>query len=168
MWLSTTAIYARNMTTEEWRAVPGWEGMYEVSSHGRVRSLDRITTKGQRVKGKTLSSKVGPNGYPLIGLYRASQRTAKTVHQLVMEAFEGPRPEGLEVCHRNGDGSDNRKANLYYGTSSDNRRDRVAHGTDPNASRTHCAKGHAFDEDNTYMRPGGGRRCRACRRVEKE
>ena len=151
----------------EWRPIPGWEGHYEVSVNGEVRSLDRVTTKGQRLRGKLKAPNVMPNGYLLVGLYRGRQRSADTIHRLVMVAFQGPCPAGYEVCHRNGKRDDNRLANLYYGTRSQNNYDRVRHGNDYNANKTHCKHGHEFNNDNTYLRPEGGRACRRCRVIRQ-
>jgi hypothetical protein len=153
------------MSEIEWYPIPGWEDYYQVSIHGEVRSLDRVTTKGQRLKGKVKAPNVMPNGYLMVGLYRGSQRTAHTIHRLVMESIHGPCPDGYEVCHKNGKRDDNRLANLYYGTRSENNLDKRLHGTDHNASKTHCMHGHPFDADNTYWRPEGGRACKRCRRI---
>jgi hypothetical protein len=147
----------------QWFPIPGWEGMYEVSIYGEVRSLDRVTTKGQRIKGQTLVLNVTMHGYRVVGLYRGSRRTPRTVHSLVMEATHGPRPEGMEVLHGNGHRSDNRRANLTYGTRSENNLDKAKHGTDHNAIKAHCKQGHEFTPDNTYRKPEGGRSCRTCR-----
>lgn len=149
----------------EWRAIPGWEGYYEVSSDGQIRSLDRMTSRGQQIKGRVRTLNILPNGYALIALSRGSNRTARTVHSLVAETFVGPRPAKHDVCHRNGKRDDNRIENLYYGTRSQNNRDKVKHGTDHNASKTHCKYGHEFNNDNTYFRPEGGRACRRCRAI---
>ncbi|UUG70009.1 HNH endonuclease [Arthrobacter phage Zucker] len=147
----------------KWRPIPGWEGYYEVSDAGEVRSVDRITTHGQRFKGKMLALNPGPNGYTVVALYRGGVRTADTVHRLVLLAFRGPCPDDHEVCHRSGRRDDNRLANLYYGTHSQNSLDKLAHGTDHNAVKTHCKQGHEFSPDNTYLRREGGRTCRKCR-----
>lgn len=147
----------------QWFPIPNWDGMYEVSIYGEVRSLDRLTTKGQMIKGKTLALNVTPQGYRMVGLYRASQRTPRTVHSLVMEATHGPPPEGMEILHGNGQKDDNRRSNLRYGTRRENSLDKVAHGADRNANKTHCLQGHEFTPDNTYRKPEGGRSCRRCR-----
>lgn len=151
----------------EWFPIPGWEGHYEVSIHGEVRSLDRTTTKGQRIKGQVLAPNAMPNGYLMVSMYRGSKRKAVTIHRLVMEATHGPCPDGYEVCHRNGQSNDNRRANLYYGTRSENNLDKVKHGTDHNASKMHCKQGHEFAPDNTYRRTTGGRACRRCMAIRQ-
>ena len=150
------------MSEIEWRPVPGWGDYYEVSNRGEVRSLDRVTTAGQHLKGRIRTPNLRKDGYQMFAFYRGSARSSITVHRLVMLAFVGPCPEGQEVCHRNGVRHDNRLENLYYGTRSENNYDKRAHGTDHNASKTHCKYGHEFSPDNTYLRPEGGRRCRRC------
>ncbi len=115
--------------TESWRPVVGHPG-YEVSDLGRVRSVDRevhcISRHGtphkRRYKGALLKLWRDPKfGYFSAVMGRGVN--SRPVHQLVAEAFIGPRPEGQEVRHLNSDGGDNRLCNLAYGTRSDNNRD---------------------------------------------
>jgi hypothetical protein len=153
---------------EEWRAVVGNEGAYEVSSWGRVRSLDRVGHRPSphggvvaiRYRGRNLRPAVARTGH----LYIAIDRRVRYIHRLVIEAFVGPQPPGMECCHLNGDASDNRPENLRWGTRSDNMRDKVLHGTDHNASKTHCPRGHVLAAPNLVARPGPRRRrgCLAC------
>lgn len=138
---------------EMWRHVPGAPA-YEVSDRGRVRSYKR--KPGPRI----LAAPVNSEGRPHVCLDGRSRK----VHQLVMEAFVGPRPSGQEVLHRDGDKSNNALTNLRYGTRSENRLDMVAHGTHPMANRTHCPANHAYDDANTILR-GGSRHCRECDRA---
>lgn len=157
---------------EEWRPVVGFEDYYEVSSLGRVRSLDRLVGTGpggnskRLLPGRVLSAGSGTH-YRNVSLKVNKVATTRTVHTLVAEAFLGPRPEGHDVCHNNGDRHDNRAENLRYDSHAVNQRDQLAHGTHALASRTHCNKGHEFTSENTMRRTGGneaGRRCRACER----
>lgn len=154
------------MTT--WRPVPGWVGFYEVSDDGQVRSLPRVivgrTGKPLPVRGRTLRPTPNEDGYLKVALSRDNTRTTRGVHQIVLEAFVGPAPDGAEACHNNGNPADNRATNLRWDTRSGNRRDRLRHGTDRNASKTHCVNDHPLDDANTYRPPGSTRRqCRACR-----
>lgn len=149
---------------ERWRAIPGYEGSYEVSDLGRVRSLDRITRDGKRVRGCVLKPFTMPSGHLRVGLSHGPGQTKK-VHRLVLEAFVGPCPPEMEALHRNGVPADCRLANLRWGTKSENARDQIAHGRHPMASKTHCPAGHAYSAENTYVRPGTShRRCRTCTR----
>lgn len=96
--------------TENWKAVPGYGGLYEVSDLGRVRSYARGTAR-------LLRPGIASHGYPTVALGRGKSRT---VHSLVAEAFLGPRPAGQEVCHRDGDRANPALSNLVYGTRSEN------------------------------------------------
>lgn len=144
---------------EEWRAVVGWEGLYEVSSLGRVRSLPRQTSHGI-VGGRVLkpSPNKRRNNYLQVGLSNVTRRTAK-VHVLVAAAFHGERPDGMEIRHLDGDPANNAASNLRYGTKSENMLDAVRHGTHRHASRTECLKGHPLET---------GARQRFCRQCNNE
>ena len=116
------------LPAEEWRDIPGYEGQYQASSLGRIRSLDRTITyrKGyaeHRVfyPGKVLkpcSTRTRP--YLKVTL---SRKRDQEVHALVAAAFHGPCPEGCEVLHINGCLTDNRPENLRYDTHSENLHD---------------------------------------------
>lgn len=86
---------------------------------------------------------------------------------MVAESFMGTRPESMNVCHNNGDPTDNRLANLRYDTQSENRRDTVRHGNDHEANKTHCSRGHRLERKNfspSSLRKGR-RECLACARA---
>lgn len=159
--------------SEEWRQIPGWEGLYEVSDLGNVRSLDRTIYAhfgplgeytGRTWKGKQLKPTFDDKGYPYVTLCRGSKdRTRIAVHSLVMRAFVGPLPDGLETRHLNGINSDPRLVNLTYGTALENAQDNILHGKNQCLKKTHCPKGHPLHGDNLYLRSNGWRDCRACR-----
>jgi hypothetical protein len=144
--------------TEEWRTIPSHPD-YQASSLGRIRSH-------RRKKTRLMSASPTGSYYLAVCLRTDNSRGKHTmnVHALVAEAFFGPRPEGLEVRHLNGDSRDNRAENLEYATHSENLRDRARHGTDPNRAKTRCPSDHVYDEANTYWRQSGARSCRACNR----
>jgi hypothetical protein len=108
---------------ETWKAVVGFEGLYEVSDWGRVRSLDRISPK--RRTGRILKPGTVKSGHQIVVLGRGNSRL---VHALVLTAFVGPRPAGADSCHADGDAANNHLLNLRWGTRSDNVRDMMAHG----------------------------------------
>ena len=164
------AVASVKTTREQWRAIPGYEGIYEVSDQGSVRSLDRITPHGRRLTGKLMKTSIGNHGYPMANLCRRGKYQMFTVHRLVMLVFVGERPNGLAVMHLNGIRTDNRLSNLRYGTYSENNRDIVKHGRHPNASKTHCKRGHEFTPENTLPHPGGkkARLCRTCQRQHQK
>lgn len=93
----------------EWRAVPGWEGKYEVSDMGQVRSI-----KGGRRLGKILTQHLTHDGYPRLRLVSAERGQMYTVHILVAAAFLGPRPDGYTVNHKDGVKVNSRLSNLEY------------------------------------------------------
>ena len=152
---------------EVWKSVPFFEGLYEVSDQGRVRSLDReITSRtGKRwtLKGKILSLRGHQGGYLKVNLHKSGEKHTRLVHQLVLETFKGSAPPEMESLHVNGVPGDNRLENLRWGTSRENGLDVVRHGRHVGKLKTHCKQGHPFDEINTYRKPSGKRSCRACR-----
>lgn len=112
---------------EEWRPVPGYEGHYEVSSAGRVRSLK--TYRGLK-PGRIMRDNPAAK-YPMVQLCREGRSSAVSVHKLVMAAFVGARPPGLQINHKNGDKRDNRLENLEYVTPTENIRHAVRTGLNP-------------------------------------
>jgi HNH endonuclease/NUMOD4 motif len=137
-------------TEEIWMSIDGYEDLYEVSTLGRVRSWIPGTKSGT-VPHILKSHSQTSSDHQKVALYRDGKPHTYRVHQLVMEAFIGPCPEGQQVRHLNGDPTDNRLKNLMYGTSSENRLDSVYHGTHYSARKTHCKRGHTFTEETTYV-----------------
>ena len=111
-----------------WKAIPGYEGFYEVSDQGEVRALERMTRNGRVRKQRVLKPGYDRGGYLKIDLSRDNKQTSRTIHSLVTEAFLGP-PNGLQCRHENGIRNDNRLQNLNYGTAKENAADRARHGT---------------------------------------
>ena len=157
------------MDKEEWRPVVGYEGLYEVSSFGRVRSLDRQVRRphtGPYLKpGRILKLGTHRQGYRLAYLAREGSERAVKVHRLVAEAFI-PNPQNKPcVLHGRNGVSDNSVQNLRWGTQSENNLDTVRDGNHRSSTKTHCPQGHEYSEDNTYVHPRtGARRCRTCAR----
>ena len=124
---------------QSWHPVIGYEGLYEVSNLGNVRSVDRTTsvfrygkTYQAKKRGKQLKLHADRGGYLTATLYNVSlgKNLKISVHILVAEAFIGPRPEGLDVLHGISGQKVNTPENLSYGSSSKNMLDRVRDGTD--------------------------------------
>jgi hypothetical protein len=148
---------------ERWLAVPEWEGLYEVSDLGRVRSLSRQTSKGVR-SGRVLRFGTYKDGHKHVTFSRNGKATMYQVHRVVLLAFVSPCPDGLQVRHKNGIPDDNRLENLTYGTPAENMADRDhVHNTNHQLNKTHCPQGHPYDKENTYLAPDGHRQCRICR-----
>lgn len=115
--------------TEVWRLLPGWDGRYEVSSRGRVRSL---YVRGKHKRKKPLIMRFGRHlyGYPTVCLTKPGAVVRPhPLHRLMLETFVGSCPAGMHGCHRNGNPLDNRLKNLRWGTPLSNQRDRIRHGT---------------------------------------
>jgi hypothetical protein len=149
---------------EEWRPVVGYEGLYLISSLGKIHSLSGYNRRGGPVK-----TPINRNGYPEVNLTKAGKQKVFMVHILLAGAFLGPRPEGLLLRHLNGDSTDCRLGNLAYGTNAENTLDAVQHGTHNNSRKTHCPAGHAYDDENTYVLPSrpNARYCKTCSREHK-
>jgi len=108
--VTTTPNIKEGIMLEVWKEVKGYEGIYKVSSTGRVKSLKR---KG-RLSDRLLRQRVGSSGYPLITLSKNSNLKTKPVHQVMAEAFLNHIPCGMDlvVDHINNISTDNRLCNL--------------------------------------------------------
>lgn len=134
---------------EIWKPVAGYEGLYEVSDQGRVRTIGRTVNRfykrTKRFRPTNYKSKliyIGKNpvnGYLACVLHRKRKGRGFSIHRLVMTSFIGPRPEGYEVGHRNGNKMDNRLENLRYITPLENSAEKHLHGTMARGER----QGHA-------------------------
>ena len=130
---------------ERWRWVVGWKGYYLVSSHGRVKSVERIIQIREGVYGRRKAKYLKPiklkYGHLTVNLNKDGKMKHRYAHQLVMEAFVGPCPPGMEVRHfPDRDPTNNRLDNLQYGTRQENMEDRTIHGTDNRGERSGRAK----------------------------
>lgn len=120
---------------ERWLPVPGHEGLYDVSDLGRVRSFHAGRGKGKR-GGLLRPAPTGVYAHLCVVLCQGGEAKTRLVHQLVLEAFVGPRPEGLEALHGPGGALDNRLRNLSWDTRQKNQgRDRVRDGTSNRGER---------------------------------
>lgn len=152
--------------TERWLPVVGYEGSYEVSDLGRVRSTDRITDRGRKWRGRIMKPSRMSSGYLQVTFWRNGKQSSHLVHRVVLTAFIGPAEHGIEALHGPGGTADNSLTNLAWGTHSQNQYDQVNSGTHPHASKDRCPAGHPYDETNTYIYPGRAHRgCRICRRA---
>lgn len=152
---------------ERWLPVVGYEGSYEVSDQGQVRSLDRVAGTAEhprRWKGRVLQpAPVGKCGHLMVALRRDGKSKSWLVHALVLTAFVGPRPVGMECCHGLGGTQDNSLQNLRWDTSSENNFDIVRQGRHRNASKTRCKYGHQLKGPNLYQAGHRNERvCKAC------
>lgn len=165
------------MTTDEaeerWAPIPGREGSYEVSTCGRVRSVDRVILRrdGQtrRLRGRLLSQHIRPDGYVQVSLRPGNPPDYGVclMHHLVLETFVGSRPEGMFGLHKDDVGTNNHLSNLRWGTPSDNLYDCVANGHHAGVNKEACGYGHLLAEPNLRRRTAeeGRRGCLACHRA---
>lgn len=132
---------------EQWAAVPGFEGLYEVSTLGRVRSVERTKRirnrwgqeKEMAVPGRILAARLNHAGYLRVNLSKAGKHHVAMVHRLVCLAFLG-EAEGMEAAHNDGNPLNNAIGNLRWASAADNQRDRVRHLTDSRGERNGRAK----------------------------
>lgn len=123
---------------ETWRPIPGYGGHYEASSLGRIRVKDRVVRRKHSTggmvdffyKGRLLSpSRATKLGHMTVHLGVDGRKLSASVHRLVLEAFVGPCPDGMEGCHEDGNPANNRPGNLRWDTHYENNQDRKRHGT---------------------------------------
>ena len=107
------------MQIEKWLPIRGYEGLYEVSNHGRVRSFDKIVHcrgwKTRRVKGKILHGTLNAYGYPAVNLYHtARQSKTHRIHRLVAQHFI-PNPRNApDINHIDFDRTNATASNLEW------------------------------------------------------
>lgn len=152
---------------ELWRPVVGFEGEYEVSNCGLVRSVDRVQVrpsdgKSFRRRGQLLKPAPHPKGHLVLHLTRGQ---ARYVHDLVLCAFIGPRPDGMIALHADDNPANNRASNLRWGSYSDNARDAVRNGTHHQAVKTVCPRGHRLVAPNLVVSVLPRRGCKSCNRA---
>lgn len=144
------------MKGESWRAIKDHPG-YEVSDLGRVRSVrrrvvERNTGHAHWFRGRVLKPS-SVKGYMQVALCSGGSEKKRYVHQLVCEAFNGERPEGLETRHLDGDKTNNTPQNLAWGTTQENAKDRARHGTTRRGPRDWdeiVRNAHLYDRPEFY------------------
>lgn len=146
-------------SSERWLPVVGYEGLYLVSSEGRVYSFARRGAS-EGVKRQHLATSNGATYYR-VKITKDGRGVSKPVHALVAEAFIGPRPEGQVVRHKDGDSLNNRSSNLEYGTVKDNNLDKMIHSG--NLSVNHCRRGHLLKGANLDTNVKENTSCRSCK-----
>jgi hypothetical protein len=132
-------------SVERWRDVVNYEGRYRVSDRGRVKSVAWTVRSSDghvyQVRGRVLSPRANRRGHLHVGLSKDGARRMWAVHRVVLLAFRGPPPPGMECRHfpdRNP--ANNRPENLQWGTRAENVADMVVHGTAPIGERNASAK----------------------------
>jgi len=137
-----------------YRTVPGYGKRYLVGDDGSVwvRHNEAWRAVAQTVRGGM---------YRVVGLRRGHDTSVPYVHELVLRVFVGPRPPGKECRHLNGIKTDNRLANLQWGTRLENAADRKRHGTDPRGERNPRARLTRDQVEDARARVAAGESCAA-------
>lgn len=151
---------------EEWRPIIGLDsGSYEISSAGRVRSLERYVRQGGKggssflrlVPARILKAALTSKGrYPAVSLYGPHGKKNYWIHQMVCEAFNGPRLPGTECAHKDDIGTNNTPDNLYWATKGQNFADKIRNGNQRRGSQTRSS---VLTEDQVIViKASGGRK----------
>lgn len=159
---------------ENWRDVGRWEGYYQVSALGGVRSLPRTVVdslgRTRRFPGVPLTPYLPEDGdgYLRVIFNRNGDCEHPNVHRLMAETFLGAAPfDGAQACHDDGNKLNNVLSNLRWDTPAGNVRDTVRHGTNKESRKTHCPRNHELNDWNitAAAKRRGHRRCLACARA---
>lgn len=112
------------MEKEVWKDIVGYEGLYEVSSLGKIRSVDMpLIHKSGKIyirKGRLIAQNKNHNGYLRVNLWSHNVIKSYFVHRIVYTAFNGQIPEGMQINHINECKTDNRLSNLNLMTPKEN------------------------------------------------
>lgn len=108
---------------EKWKQVVGFEGLYEISNLGRVKSLPRFKTSGG-----IMSPIIDGIGYLGVNLCKNNRRYRRKIHRMILEAFIGPCPCGMEGCHNDDNKTHNNLFNLRWDTHRNNIQDAQING----------------------------------------
>lgn len=127
-------------TPERWLPVPGYEGFYEVSDLGRVRSLPHRDRRGISHPGVVRKPQRVGRGYRMVALSKGGVIRQAYVHRMVLEAFCGPCPEGMECLHGDDDKANNALSNLRWDAQAVNLRERVERDRIASGERNGMAK----------------------------
>lgn len=135
------------------RVIPGYP-RYAINEHGTVLSVCPRNGRGKDVpwaNARTVTHVVRPKGYHVISLCgEHGAKHIRTVHALVLEAFVGPCPDGLQCRHLDGNPANNHVLNLKWGTSIENANDKLLHGTYIQGER--CSKAKLANDDVLKIR----------------
>lgn len=109
-----------NINGEMWASVNGYEGVYEISNMGRIKSLDRTWMQGGRCKEEHIMRQSFMKNYLSITLCKDGDERTTKIHRLVAKAFIANPTNKKQVNHKNGNKLDNRSVNLEWNTPTEN------------------------------------------------
>ena len=102
-YLSVTLLPITGYEMQIWKPVLGFEGFYEASENGEIKSIQRRNTKNKRLMGGDFVKPIlGSRGYLVVNLTKPETRKQVFLHKVILEAFVGPRPQGFQCCHNDG------------------------------------------------------------------
>ena len=158
---------------EFWVPIVGYEGYYEVSNYGKVRSLDRTITVDRQSYSydkrlKSIEKAIGldGNGRPKVELDKYGKSHSINIHVLVAQHFVLGRKPGLIVCHKDGNEMNNHASNLYWGTYIENAQDTIKHGNNYHLNKELCPRKHKLQEPNLRTSNAKYRRCLSCKKAQ--
>lgn len=132
------------LNNEVWKDIPYYEGYYQASNLGRIRSLDRHVKKWNGLKlhrGKMLLPRICKKSNKFcISLSKNGEGMGIQLSRSILLAFVGPCPKGMECCHNDGNSLNNRVENLRWDTPKNNQKDRIKHGTYQYGEKNKSAK----------------------------
>jgi len=151
---------------EIWKDIPGFGGHYQASSLGRIKSKARTVVKRTRWGGTMIQEyperilsqyTADKTGHVSVHLGVGVAKYTARAHTLILLAFVGPRPDGMECCHNNGIANDNRPENLRWDSHFNNNQDRRRHGTYKKGEDHVMAKfsNDKIVEVHNYLKNGG-------------
>lgn len=140
-----------NLFKEIWKPIKGYEGLYEISNYGRVKSLPKI--RGRRLTNETiLKPRISTQGYIMVGLRKNDKTFNASVHRLIAEAFI-PNPENKKkVNHIDGNKQNNSIDNLEWCTPSENMQHAYRTGLKTREScASHKKRGYRTEEQKALI-----------------
>lgn len=127
------------MSKEIWKDIKGYEGLYQISNYGNIRSIKRKNVRKDRI----LKSRLGSNGYYFIFLYKKSERKFFKINRLVAVAFIPNLENKPQVNHINGIKTDNRVENLEWVTAREN----INHALNTGLKKHHIIMQYSLDNE---------------------
>lgn len=132
---------------EIWKDIYKYEGLYQVSNYGKIKSFPRK----YQTKIRTLKPYKDKGGYLQVNLCKNNTTKTHKVHRLVLETFIGICPQGMEGCHNDGNPSNNFIKNLRWDTRKNNVKDAIKHNTHIDPPKLIGSKNHMTKFDNNQV-----------------
>lgn len=159
-----------NETRETWVSFPDFEGSYEVSSRGRVRSLDRYLSNGQFRKGQLLKPQCTRRSVAQAYLCVENIHYRISLARTVLSAFDRKPKDGEQAFHHDGDKRNCSIENLTWVNAEEASRAPIVRGTHGNVIKTLCPRGHELTGQNLrkfQFERYGKRQCRQCESLRR-